>query len=103
MIGYLNPIPLQIGSARTVALVDERRGDMMAERRCDDTEYVYVCSYDYAGNRYHLELHADSFGDAGSRLRAIGATGRCDGRWVYKHSLLKRTWQFVKSLFVEPS
>ena len=36
MIGYLNPIPLQIGSARTVALVDERRGDMMAERRCED-------------------------------------------------------------------
>ena len=77
--------------------------DMTDEgKRCGNSEqYVYVCSYDYSGERWHLEIHASSFGDAGARLRAIGNTGRCDGRWMYKDSLLKRTWLYVKSLVLE--
>ena len=42
----------------------------------------FLCSYTFGPDEYGIEIDADSEAEAWRRLRAIGATGRVDGRVV---------------------
>lgn len=62
---------------------------------------TYVCSYNYYGKPYSIEIQAESFEEAEKRLRSIGFNGKVDGELVTKVPVLVgQTWlQKLISIF----
>lgn len=47
-----------------------------------DQSKTYLCSYDYNGEQWEIEIDATSFEDARARLSALYYSGRVDGELI---------------------
>jgi hypothetical protein len=39
----------------------------------------FMCSYEFAGDKWGVEIYADTIEEANRKLRAVGSTGKVDG------------------------